>query len=206
MKKDFMTSVKTFLGKLKGDRLFVVIAVLCALICTILCIACFKSVSKATAGIETIVQEVQEMKQASAVLSERISQLEVTIDHTQASLNESTASKYIRITKQPSSVSTYIGRTDAMLFQVVCEGSNLTFAWQRYNEATGDWIPLAFDGDGFDVVNGLRLYNDVGAGTTELWTMKIASSAFGSYRCMITDAAGSYIYSNTVQIAEKPAP
>jgi len=206
MKKDFMTSIKEGLGKLKGDRLFVVIAVVCALICTILCIACFNSVSKATAGIETIVQEVQEMKQASAVLSERISQLEVTIDNTQASLNESAASKYIRITKQPSSVSTYIGRTDAMLFQIVCEGSNLTFTWQHYNESTGNWDSMVFDGSGFDTTNGLRLYNDAAAGTSELWTMNIVSAAFGSYRCMISDAAGTYVYSNTVQIVEKPAP
>jgi len=203
MEKNFLTSIKEFFANIKRDQVLALIAVICAIVCVILCAACLVSVSKATKGIETVVQEVQEMKQASVQLTERITRLEAAVDNTQTALNESAATKYINITKQPSSVSTYVGRTDAMIFSVVAEGTGLSFVWQKYDEASGKWAEVVFDGNGFNTEMGLRLYNDAGNGTSELWTKDLTAQAYGNYRCVITDAQGTTLATDSVQLAQR---
>lgn len=206
MKKDLLSSIKGFFGGF--DRSFVasLIAIACTLVCVVLCINCLTSVSAVTKGIETVVTEVQEMKQTNAELTQRITKLETAVDNTQYYLNESAASRYIKITKQPSSVSTYIGRTDAMLFSVVAEGNGLRFTWQKYNDSKGDWDELVFDGNGFNDELGIRLYNDQSNGTSELWTKDFKSTSFGTYRCLISDEQGTQVYSDSILIQEKAAP
>ena len=203
MEKNFLTHIKEFFANIKRDQVLALVAVICAIVCVILCAACLASVSKATKGIETVVQEVQEMKQASVQLTERITHLETVVDNTQTALNESTAAKYINITKQPSSVSTYVGRTDAMIFSVVATGTDLSFTWQKYDEASDKWNEVVFDGTGFNTDMGLRLYDDSSAGTSELWTKNLTESAFGTYRCVITDSQGTTVTSESVQLAER---
>lgn len=205
MEKNFLTSIKEFFANIKRDQVLALIAVICAIVCVILCAACLVSVTKATKGIETVVQEVQEMKLASVQLTERIIRLETVVDNTQTALNESVANRYINITKQPSSVSTYLGRTDAMMFSVVAEGTGLSFIWQKYDEGTSKWVEVVFDGNGFNTDLGIRLYNDPANGTSELWTKEITEKAFGSYRCILTDAQGTTVTSDSVQLAERAA-
>jgi len=205
MDKNFVASVKNSFGGLKRDQKLTLVAVLCAFICVILCIACLISVKKATKGIENVVQEVvqevQEMKSASAELSDRITQLEVTVGNTQTALNESTASRYINITKQPSSVSTYVGRTDAMLFSVEAEGSKLNFQWQKYEN--GAWVEIVFDSNSINETLGIRLYSETGK--SELWTKELTKAAYGDYRCVLTDSIGTTVITDAVKITERSA-
>ena len=191
---------------LKPSQLLVILSVVLALICVIFCIVGFANVSNSIKEIDASVQEVRaELNQVSAELTQKINQLTIAVDNTQANLNQSAASKYIKITKQPSSVSTYVGRSDAMMFQIQADGVSLTFRWEKLNAASNTWEELVFDGNGFNTDLGIRLFDDSGAGTSELWTKDLKPGAFGSYRCVIFDSVGSSITSETVQLGQRSA-
>ncbi len=109
------------------------------------------------------------------------------------------ASQSIAITKD---ITPLTGPVDEgkynQMFIVKAKGNlnvDTAFDWQRYNEATGNWVSIVFTGDATTNEQfGLRLENQFNAAekeyTTILWAQGITPDAAGTYRCVITDEGG----------------
>ena len=179
------------------------------LLCVILSLISIISVNSLKAKVDDInasfTAEMQTIKQTNAEMLSHMAALEQTLNTTQSTISGAASSKYIKITKQPSSTATYIGRDQAMIFQVTAEGKDLKLTWQKYDEVSGEWINLVFDLDGFNDDMGIRLYDDPANGKSELWTKGLTMKAFGTYRCVISDSLGAEVKTDSVQITEKAA-
>lgn len=149
--------------------------------------------------------ELQSIKETNAEMIAHLAALEQGIDTAQNTITGANSSKYIPITKQPTSTPTTVGRDEALIFEIKADGKSLTFVWQKYDDVSGDWINLVFDLDGNNSELGIRLYDDSGNGLSQLWAKGLTTKAFGSYRCLITDGVGAQVKSDTVQITEKTA-
>ena len=178
-----------------------------SVLCLILCIICLASLGGVKKNINAITQSVNESialsNQNYNELYNRITNLENTVNSTQQAVNGSTASKYIQITKQPSNVPTVVGRDGALIFSVNANGNTLTMSWQKYDEASGDWMNIGFDLNGVNEDLGIRLYDNAANGISELWAKNLTERAFGRYRCHIVDAGGVALDSDPVLIEEK---
>lgn len=194
-------------GSVSGQSgLIVPIAVVLCLIMSILCLSSVNSVKAAAArNYDMINAELQTVKQANSEILAHLAAVEAGLDTAQSAISGNTSSKYIQISKQPSSTPTTIGRDGAMIFQVKAEGNNLDMTWQKYDQVSGEWINVIFDIDGFNDEMGIRLYDDSAHGTSELWTKVLTAKAFGTYRCVLTDKAGSQVISDVVELSEKTA-
>lgn len=188
------------------SSLIVPVAVVLCLVMSILCLTAINSTKAAAArNYDMINAELQTVKQANSEILAHLAAVEAGLDNTQSAISGSTSSKYIQITKQPSSTPTTIGRDGALIFQVTANGNNLKMTWQKYDDVSGEWINVVFDIDGFNTEMGVRLYDDSAHGISELWAKNLTEKAFGTYRCILTDNVGSQVESDKVQITEKTA-
>lgn len=176
-------------------------------LCLVLTVSNTIAVNKLRSTIEesnlAIASELHSVREINSEVLAHLSALEQGVSTTQSALSGAESSKYIQITKQPSSTPTYIGRDAAMIFQVTAEGNNLKMTWQKYDEVSGEWINLVFDIDGNNPEMGIRLYDDSAHGVSELWTKGLTAKAFGTYRCLLTDSMGAEVRSDVVQLTEK---
>ncbi len=188
---------------LSGNTILVIGIVVCLLL-NVICIA---SVNRAkdslAASFDMLKAELQTVKQANSEILAHLAAVEAELDTTQSAISGKESSKYIQITKQPSSTPTTIGRDGALIFQLTANGNNLKMTWQKYDSVSGEWINVPFDIDGYETEMGLRLYDDSSNGTSELWARNLTAKAFGTYRCVITDNVGSQVISEVVEISEK---
>lgn len=156
----------------------------------------------------SISSNLQTISQGQSAIESKVAEISDAVNSTASAVTSGNASKYISIEKQPESVSTTLGRTQALVFEVRVKGNNLSYSWQRFDEPTGEWAAVPFDIDGFCDDYGLRLYNgyseDIpGMPVTQIWANGITEKAFGRYRCIITDSAGSQITTEMAYIYEK---
>ena len=187
--------------------LAVLAAAVSSVLCLILCIVCLASLGTVKKDIKTITQSVNESIQLSNQnyneLYSRITNLENTVNSTQQAVSGSNAEKYIQITKQPESVETVVGRDGALIFSVKATGNSLKMSWQKFDDASGEWMNIGFDLNGVNEDLGIRLYDGSAKGETELWTKNLTEKAFGRYRCHIIDAGGVQIDTDSALISEK---
>lgn len=197
------------LPSLGGMNAGLVAALAALALCLILSIVSISSVNGLKSKIEesnyAVNAELQSVRQSQSEMLAHLAALEAAMDNTQTAISSGVSSKYIQITKQPSSTPTYVGRDAAMIFQVTADGKDLKFTWQKYDEVSGEWINMVFDLDGNNAELGVRLYDDGAKGVSELWTKVLTQKAFGTYRCVITDTMGSQVVTDTVQLTEKTA-
>lgn len=188
------------------SSLIVPLAVVLCLIMSILCFSAVKSVkANATANYDMLKAELQTVKQANSEILAHLAAVEAGLDNTANVIAGSTSSKYIQITKQPTSTPTTVGRDAAIIFSISATGNNLKMTWQKYDSVSGEWINIVFDLDGNNAEMGIRLYDDSYHGYSELNAKNLTAKAFGTYRCVITDNVGSEVVSDVVEISEKTA-
>jgi len=185
-------------------QIIIAVALIFAIISVILSIACLSGIAALKDSVKSIAADVAVLSANNTELSNRISSLEVTVDNTQNALRQEASEKYIQITKQPSSVETVVGREDAMMFsvEVSYSGSGLTFTWQ-IKGSDGTWKDLVFDGDSTSATYGIRLYQDASKGQSQLWAKNLTEAAFGTYRCVISDSAGSSVTTSEVAVSQR---
>ena len=130
-------------------------------------------------------------------LQKQVDALERSIGNVSTTITEQTTSKNITITKDPTSVATYVGRggddDDAQnvpIFTVYAQGFELKFAWQKYDDVSGEWIEVALDRESNNATYGLHVYTDASKGYSELSAHGVTSAAYGTYRCQVSDAYG----------------
>ena len=131
--------------------------------------------------------------------NERLDQLDTTLSKVQSEAYEQVASQSISITKDLTPLTGPVdeGKYNRM-FIVTAKGNlnvDTSFVWQRYNEATGNWVNIVFTGDATtNEQYGLRLENQFDSTlkeyTTILWAQGITQEAAGTYRCVIVDETG----------------
>lgn len=188
---------------LSGNMVLIILIALC-LVLNVICISAVnRTKNDLTSACDMLNAELQTVKQANSEILAHLAAVEAELDTTQSAITGKESSKYIQITKQPSSTPTTVGRDGALIFQVTATGNNLTMTWQKYDSVSGEWINVAFDIDGYENELGLRLYDDSSNGTSELWARSLTTKAFGTYRCVITDNVGSQVISDVVEISEK---
>lgn len=191
-------------GSLLSGNTLLVILVVISLVINVVCISAVnRAKDDISSACDMLNAELQTVKQANSEILAHLAAVEAELDTTQSAITGKESSKYIQITKQPSSTPTTIGRDGALIFQVTANGNNLTMTWQKYDSVSGEWINVAFDIDGYENEMGLRLYDDSSNGTSELWAKGLTAKAFGTYRCVITDNVGSQVISEVVEISEK---
>jgi len=99
----------------------------------------------------------------------------------------------LRITMQPESVTANVG--DEAGFGVVVTGGTkpYTYTWQQYNSKTGKWVKAV----GEVLTEGLQ----------NMLNVSVTKNTYNTkYRCVITDATGSRIQSETVVVQKKQTP
>lgn len=186
--------------------LVVPVAVVLCLIFSILCLTGINSVKENLSYNTNVLNaELQAVKQANSEILAHLAAVEAGLDTAQSAIAGSTSSKYIQITKQPSSTPTTVGRENALIFQVDANGNHLKMTWQKYDQVSGEWINVPFDIDGYEAEMGLRLYDNSVNGISQLYTNVLTAKAFGTYRCVITDNMGSQVISDVVELSEKTA-
>jgi len=198
---------KELLDSLKKPTLgqiMIAVALAFAILSVILSIACLSGIGTLKASVQSIADEVATLSAGNKALSDRISSLEATVDNTQNALKQESSARYIQITKQPTSVETVLGREDAMMFSVEVSSAStgLTFVWQ-IQDSDGSWKDLVFDAESTSNTYGIRLYQDVSKGASQLWAKNLTEAAFGKYRCVIYDAAGSSVTSEVVTVSQR---
>ncbi len=176
--------------------------------CLLLCLISIISVAGMKKDLETMNQDMlslfYQIQNSTDKLQAKVEALEQSIGTVSTTITEQTNSKNITITKEPTSVATYLGRGSAddtaqnvPIFTVYAQGIDLSFTWQRYDEVSGDWIDIVLDKDSNNEVYGLHVYTDAAKGYSELSAHGVTSAAFGTYRCQIAD---SYGIKNTASI------
>lgn len=170
--------------------------------CALLCIICLISVISLNGKIsdinQSILSQVYQLQNSTQKISDHLDELGSTVGTVSNTLTESQTSRNIKITKEPTSAATYLGRGGAEdstqnvpIFSVSAEGQNLTFSWQKLDDASGSWIDIVFDVSSNNEEFGLHVYTDSGKGYSELAAHGVQSSAYGSYRCVISDSYGT---------------
>ena len=169
--------------------------------CLLLCLISIISVAGMKKDLESMNQEMlslfYQIQNSTDKLQKQVDALEQSIGSVSTTITEQTTSRNITITKEPTSVATYVGRgaadDDAQnvpIFTVYAQGFELKFAWQKYDDVSGDWIEVALDNDSNNAVYGLHVYTDASKGYSELSAHGVTSAAFGTYRCQVADSYG----------------
>mgnify|MGYP002856906148 CR=1 FL=1 len=169
--------------------------------CLLLCLISIISVAGMKKDLDSMNQNMlslfYQIQNSTDQLQTKVEQLEAAIGTVNTTITDTQNSRYITITKQPSSVSTYLGRGSAEdtdqnvpIFTVYAQGIELSFTWQKYNESTKDWDDLTWDSDSNNATYGLHVYVDAAKGFTELDAHGVTQAAYGTYRCQIADSYG----------------
>ena len=169
--------------------------------CLLLCLISIISVAGMKKDLENMNQEMlslfYQIQNSTDKLQKQVDALERSIGSVSTTITEQTTSRNITITKEPTSVATYVGRgsdtDDAQnvpIFTVYAQGFELKFAWQKYDDVSGEWIVVALDNSSNNAVYGLHVYTDASKGYSELSAHNVTSAAFGTYRCQVADAYG----------------
>ena len=187
----------------------VAISIVLSLIAIISSAGVKKSVNK---DIQTLYSQMDSVISTNSQVLDKLAVIEDVLNLS-AQVSAETNSKYISITKQPTSVATTLGRGQdgiVPVFTITASGSGVglgSFNWQK---KSGDvWINIDFDSDnnsrndlyGFQ----LEVSKDAESGgySSKIWATGITSEAFGTYRCVITDSAGERAWSDIVEITRK---
>lgn len=187
----------------------VAISIVLSLIAIISSAGVKKSVNK---DIQTLYTQMDSVISTNSQVLDKLAVIEDVLNLS-AQVSAETNSKYISITKQPTSVATTLGRGQdgiVPVFTITASGSGVglgSFNWQK---KSGDvWINIDFDSDnnsrndlyGFQ----LEVSKDAESGgySSKIWATGLTSEAFGTYRCVITDSAGERSWSDIVEITRK---
>lgn len=167
---------------------------------SLLCLLTLLSMRGGTQEIKAALGEhYSALNTAIAAAGDRIDHLDATLANVQTEAYNQVASQSITITKD---ITPLTGPVDEgkynQMFIVKAKGNlyvETAFDWQRYNEATGNWVSIVFTGDATTNEQfGLRLENqyspDEKEFTTILWAQGITREAAGTYRCVISDVTG----------------
>ncbi len=169
--------------------------------CLLLCLISIFSVAGMKKDLENMNQEMlslfYQIQNSTDKLQKQVDALERSIGNVSTTITEQTTSKNITITKDPTSVATYLGRGGAdddaqnvPIFTVYAQGFELKFAWQKYDDVSGEWIEVALDRESNNATYGLHVYTDASKGYSELSAHGVTSAAYGTYRCQVSDAYG----------------
>ena len=169
--------------------------------CLLLCLISIFSVAGMKKDLDSMNQNMlslfYQIQNSTDQLQTKVEQLEAAIGTVNTTITDTQNSRYITITKEPSSVSTYLGRGGAddstqnvPIFTVYAQGIELSFTWQKYNESTKNWEDLTWDSDSNNATYGLHVYIDAARGFTELDAHGVTQAAYGTYRCQIADSYG----------------
>ena len=169
--------------------------------CLLLCLISIISVAGMKKDLENMNQEMlslfYQIQNSTDKLQQQVNNLEASIGNVSTTITEQTTSRNITITKEPTSVATYVGRgaadDDAQnvpIFTVYAQGFELKFAWQKYDDVSGEWIEVALDNDSNNAVYGLHVYTDASKGYSELSAHGVTQAAYGTYRCQVADSYG----------------
>ena len=169
--------------------------------CLLLCLISIFSVAGMKKDLDSMNQNMlslfYQIQNSTDQLQTKVEQLEAAIGTVNTTITDTQNSRYITITKEPSSVSTYLGRGGANdttqnvpIFTVYAQGIELSFTWQKYNDSTKDWEDLTWDSDSNNTTYGLHVYTDAPKGYTELAAHGVTQAAYGTYRCQIADSYG----------------
>lgn len=177
-----------------------------ALLSLISLILCLSINSKVSDLKQDMLSQLYQIQTTQNDLINNMNSVSSSVGNIGYNIEQSNVSKNIRITKQPTEASTYVGRgseTDNIqnvcIFSIDAEGQGLSFAWQKFDNNTGDWVTIQFDPDNNEGF-GLHLYST--PSHSELCAHDLKPAAFGSYRCLVSDATGSNA-SETVTLTEK---
>ena len=197
-----------------GSNLVSIGLVICILMSLISLISVGSLKKTVSSNNEAINSQLTILANEISEIGNRISSLESGVSTVQQQTSTvSTDSKYITISKQPTSVSTWLGRGGddeeiGLCFSVEAKGNSLTvnsFQWQ-IKSSTGDWINIGFDGtNSVNETYGLQHSVEIASGvyTSKVYAKGLTSAGFGTYRCVITDSTGEVKISDTVTISEK---
>jgi uncharacterized protein (DUF736 family) len=169
--------------------------------CLLLCLISIISVAGMKKDLENMNQEMlslfYQIQNSTDKLQQQVNNLEASIGNVSTTITEQTTSRNITITKEPTSVATYVGRgaadDDAQnvpIFTVYAQGFELKFAWQKYDDVSGEWIEVALDNESNNAVYGLHVYTDASKGYSELSAHGVTQAAYGTYRCQVADSYG----------------
>lgn len=196
-------------GKLNPSFIALIGFVACALL-SLICLISVAGVNKKIEEVnQNILSQVYQLQNTNQKISDRLDELGNKVGNVSTTIAEQSTSRNITITKEPTSAATYLGRggTDdttqnVPVFSVNAKGQDLTFAWQKYDDAGGSWVNIVFDAESNNDTYGLHVYTDTGKGYSELAAHGIQSSAYGSYRCLISDSYGNKA-TDTVMLTER---
>ena len=169
--------------------------------CLLLCLISIFSVAGMKKDLDSMNQNMlslfYQIQNSTDQLQTKVEQLEAAIGTVNTTITDTQNSRYITITKEPSSVSTYLGRggsddstQNVPIFTVYAQGIELSFTWQKYNESTKNWEDLTWDSESNNTTYGLHVYTDAPKGYTELAAHGVTQAAYGTYRCQIADSYG----------------
>lgn len=202
-------------GSNGGNSKLLLILVAASLLISIVSFTTVKSVQKSVEEMgSNLSSQITSLAAQTSELASRVSAIESGVQTTTAAIATPGTSKYITITKQPTSVTSHIGRGNGqdgdsglgLFFSIEAKGNGLTyssFVWQR-QDPTGQWINVGFDGvnskcDAYGLQNEVGK-NDDGTFFSKIYTYGLTSSGFGQYRCVVSDATGEQAISEIVEI------
>ena len=190
--------------------LVVAVSIVLSLIAIISSAGVKKSVND---DIQTLYSQMSSVISTNSQVLDQLAVIEDTLNLS-AKVSAETNSRYISITKQPTSVDTTLGRgSDGIVpvFTIIASGNGISassFNWQK-KTASGEWVNIDFavDNNSRNDTLGLQLENnkdqDSGGYYSKIWATGLTAEAFGSYRCVITDSAGERAWSDVVEINRK---
>ena len=201
------------LGKGIGSNAVLSIVVAISIVLSLIAIISSAGVKKSVnTDIQTLNSRIDSVISTNSQVLDKLATIEDVLNLS-AQVSAETNSKYISITKQPTSVSTVLGRGSdglVLVFSVTASGSGIgtgSFNWQK---KTGDsWINIDFDSsdNSRNAVYGFQLEvskDTEGNGyTSKIYATGLTEAAFGTYRCVITDSAGERAWSDSAEITRK---
>ena len=163
--------------RMTNEKASLPIVVCCALstVCLLgTLVSGFLAMSSANATRADLQKEVSALK-------EEVEKLRSVVDD----VRDTQSSMQLELVKSPSNVTKAEGLADeSALFELQVAGKVKSFSWQKMQNDTGGWEELYFDEDGINSQYGLKLEQDVEAGTTALLAAGITANSGGSYRCV----------------------
>lgn len=162
---------------------------------------------------DTLSSQIASLTAATSQLSDRVTALESGVSTAQQQTSTEGTSKYITISKQPTSANAYVGRGEdglAMFFSIAAKGNGIgydSFKWEK-QDASGSWVSVGFDGpysknEAFGLQNEIGKYDSgeyAGCYYSIIYSYGLTSAGFGKYRCVVTDSTGERAYSDMVEI------
>ena len=190
--------------------LVVAVSIVLSLIAIISSAGVKKSVND---DIQTLYSQMSSVISTNSQVLDKLAVIEDVLNLS-AKVSAETNSRYISITKQPTSVDTTLGRgSDGIVpvFTIIASGNGISassFNWQK-KTASGEWVNIDFavDNNSRNDTLGLQMENnkdqDSGGYYSKIWATGLTAESFGSYRCVITDSAGERAWSDVVEINRK---